>query len=66
MICERCSKEIHKREKCDYCNRTICNSCVKSSRRVSKIHRTVICKDCWGKIPMRKKYKSLSKRSQQA
>ena len=58
MICERCSRDIYKFEKCDYCNRKLCFNCVKSSKRLSKTTRLVICKDCWSKMPTRKKYKS--------
>ena len=58
MICERCSRDIYKFEKCDYCNRKLCFNCVKSSKRLSKTTRLVICKDCWSKMPSRKTYKS--------
>ncbi|MEM3841355.1 MAG: hypothetical protein QXN59_01515 [Candidatus Micrarchaeaceae archaeon] len=58
MTCERCKREIFKYEKCDYCGRKICNSCIKSSQRSSKTRRLIICKDCWGSIPKRKSYKN--------
>ncbi len=61
MICERCGNEIFKYEQCNYCKRKICVNCMKSSRRVSKINRIVICKDCWGKMSRRKQFKSESK-----
>lgn len=56
--CERCKKEIYRQYKCDYCGRTICSSCVKSSQTATKILKLVICKDCWGNMPKRKAYKS--------
>ncbi len=58
MICERCSRDIHKFETCDYCKRKVCFDCVKSSKRYTKVVRMVICKDCWSKMPSRKTYKS--------
>ncbi len=61
MLCERCSAEIYKHEFCRYCNRKICTNCVKSSRRVSKTQRIVICKDCWSVMKRRKAFKSMSK-----
>jgi hypothetical protein len=65
MICDRCSRDIYKFEKCDYCNRKLCFNCVKSSKRLSKTTRLVICKDCWSKMPSRKKYKSTTLASTQ-
>ncbi len=61
MLCERCSAEIYKHDLCRYCNRKICNNCIKSSRRVSKTQRIVICKDCWSVMKRRKAFKSMSK-----
>jgi hypothetical protein len=58
MICERCSRDIHKFETCDYCKRKVCVSCVKSAKKYTKTTRIVICKDCWSKMPSRKTYKS--------
>ncbi len=58
MLCEKCSADIHKFETCGYCNKKICNDCVKSSRRVSKTVRIVICKTCWSDMDRRKKFKS--------
>jgi len=57
MLCERCKKEVYEIETCNYCKRKICHSCVKASQRKAKVNRLVICKDCWGKIPMRSLYK---------
>jgi hypothetical protein len=61
MLCEKCSADVYKIETCRYCNKKICNDCVKSSRRVTKIARIVICKDCWSDMKKRKSFKSLSK-----
>jgi len=58
MICERCGAEIYKYSTCRYCHRKICNNCVKSSKKVSKTVRIVICKDCWTNINYRKAFKS--------
>lgn len=58
--CERCGKEAHYFEYCDYCEpkRRVCRSCQKSSKTASKTLRLVICKDCWSKLERRKKFKS--------
>lgn len=56
--CERCGKEAHYLEVCNYCSRTVCRNCQKSSSTPEKTRRLVICKDCWGKIPLRKQFKS--------
>lgn len=58
MKCERCGKETHVPEPCDYCKKVVCRSCAKSSRTVSKTIRRVICKDCWTKMPARTQFKS--------
>ena len=58
MICERCSRDIYKYETCDYCKKKICADCMKSSKRISKTTRQVICKDCWSIMKSRKTYKS--------
>ena len=57
MTCDRCKKEIFKCETCGYCKRRICNACMKSSQRVKKINRLVICKDCWTNTKKRKVFK---------
>ncbi len=31
---------------------------MKSSKKVTKINRIAICKDCWGKTKIRKEYKN--------
>ena len=61
MMCERCGKDIFKQVKCDYCNRKICQDCIKSSKRKSKVVRLIICKDCWSVMSKRKIYKSTVK-----
>ncbi|MGC8628798.1 MAG: hypothetical protein ACP5T4_01135 [Candidatus Micrarchaeia archaeon] len=58
MLCERCKREIYKYEVCNYCGRKIGTECVKSSRRLSKSVRLVICKDCWSDVKKRKAFKS--------
>ncbi|MFH1394259.1 MAG: hypothetical protein ABII71_00010 [Candidatus Micrarchaeota archaeon] len=55
--CGRCGEQTAKLETCGYCNKDICESCIKSSKR-KKVGRRFICKDCWGDISKRKKYKS--------
>jgi hypothetical protein len=57
-MCERCGKDMYKSVVCNYCNRKICNDCMKSSKRKSKTIRIIICKDCWSKLPSRKTYKN--------
>ncbi len=58
QTCERCKKQIPKAEKCDYCNRLMCESCTKSSKRASKIKKLFICKDCWSQMGKRSRFKS--------
>ncbi|MEM4165997.1 MAG: hypothetical protein QW153_00850 [Candidatus Bilamarchaeaceae archaeon] len=55
--CERCGAQSAKLERCDYCNRKLCNTCIKSSKR-KKVGHLRICKDCWGQMDKRKKFKS--------
>jgi len=57
MLCERCKEEIYAFEIRNYCDRKICRSCVKSSRRPEKKIRLVICKDCWSNNAKRLMYK---------
>lgn len=59
MQCERCKREIFKLVTCNYCNRKICNDCMKSSKRKSKVVRVIICKDCWSVMSRRKAYKNV-------
>ncbi len=56
--CERCKKLNPKMEKCDYCNRLVCESCTKSSKRSEKTKKLFICKDCWSNMVRRSKFKS--------
>ncbi|MCK4318998.1 hypothetical protein KAW38_00300 [Candidatus Micrarchaeota archaeon] len=56
-ICQRCGEQTAKLEKCDYCDRLICNMCKKSAKIVGKLKRLVICKDCWGNMKRRGKFK---------
>jgi hypothetical protein len=58
MICERCKRDIHKYDTCNYCSRKICFNCVKSQKKISATERAYICKDCWSNTKRRKKYKS--------
>ncbi len=58
MLCERCGREVHKYNVCSYCNKKICNDCLKSSKKVSKIEKAFICKDDWSDMKKRGKYKS--------
>jgi hypothetical protein len=58
FLCERCKDEIYKNEVCSYCEKKICNNCIKSSMRVQKVTRLVICKDCWGNIKKRTAFKN--------
>lgn len=57
-LCERCKREIFKHELCNYCNKKICNDCIKSSMRVQKVTRLVICKDCWSNLKRRTAFKN--------
>ncbi|MEM3031152.1 MAG: hypothetical protein QXH27_05460 [Candidatus Micrarchaeia archaeon] len=58
MICERCSEPTFNPEKCNYCSRMVCRSCEKSAKRVGRVKRLVICKDCWNNLSRRKAFKS--------
>ena len=55
--CERCGAQSAKLQRCDYCNRKLCLSCIKSMKR-KKVGHLIICKDCWGDISKRKLFKS--------
>ena len=61
MLCERCGTDIYKYKTCNYCKRKIGNECVKSSRKLSKTTKLVICKDDWSKMRIRQQYKSAGK-----
>lgn len=58
LICERCSKHVYAVEKCGSCGKSVCESCKKSAKRVNKTDRHVICKDCWGNLGSRRKFKA--------
>ena len=58
MICERCSDQGYATEKCTGCGKLVCGTCVKAAKRIKKIKRLVICRDCWGKLATRKKWKA--------
>ncbi|MFA5091718.1 MAG: hypothetical protein WC483_03960 [Candidatus Paceibacterota bacterium] len=55
--CGRCNNQTAKLVKCEYCNRLLCNSCVKSAKR-KKIDHRYICKNCWSNIGKRSMFKS--------
>ncbi|MDE1822956.1 MAG: hypothetical protein KGI00_02285 [Candidatus Micrarchaeota archaeon] len=61
MICARCSRDIYKFYTCNYCKRKVCNDCIKSSRRISRVQRIFICKDDWSKMASRKLFKRTTK-----
>ena len=58
ILCERCRKEVYLYEQCNYCNRKIGTECEKSSQRIGKTLRLVICKDCWGIMERRMAFKN--------
>lgn len=58
QFCDRCKKEMYRFNKCDYCKKTICFSCVKSSQKNTKTSRLCICKDCWSDMKKRKEFKT--------
>ena len=58
FVCERCKLEITKYEICNYCGRKLGNECIKSSMRVQKVTRLVICKDDWGDVKKRTAFKN--------
>ena len=59
MICERCSGQEYMLEKCNSCSKMVCESCKKSAKRIKKVARVVICKDCWTDMKKRSKFKAL-------
>ena len=58
LTCERCGDQTAKLGACDYCHQKICVKCMKSAKKGDK-KRYFICKSCWGKLPVRTKYKRL-------
>jgi len=55
--CDRCGKPAYILEGCEFCKRKLCKECIKSSKRIKKLRRMVICRDCWGKMDLRTKFK---------
>jgi len=55
--CGRCGTQCALLQKCEYCNRAVCVTCTKSSKR-KKIDHRYICKSCWSSISKRSMYKS--------
>lgn len=58
MVCERCGKQTAKLEACKYCNKMCCASCEKSSKKPNRLVKLIICKNCWGNLDKRSKFKS--------
>jgi len=56
VTCDRCGTQTAKVFHCYYCKKVICNSCIKSQKRL-KTEKLYICKGCWSSIPSRKSYK---------
>jgi len=50
---------VYTLDKCGSCGKAVCKSCEKSAKRVKKVTRVVICKDCWGDLKKRKRFKAL-------
>jgi hypothetical protein len=57
-VCERCGGKTAKLDECNYCSKSVCNNCIKSSKRAGKIAKLYICKDCWSNMKKRKAFKS--------
>jgi len=57
FICERCGSEAKLLEKCKGCDKKICRDCIKSQKKLHKLDRVAICKDCWGKMEKRSTFK---------
>ena len=57
LICEKCGAETKLLEKCIGCAKKICRTCIKSQKKLHKLERISICKECWGKISKRTEYK---------
>ncbi|MEM4295327.1 MAG: hypothetical protein QXS91_00780 [Candidatus Anstonellales archaeon] len=57
--CKRCNKMHWNLYFCNYCARVICIKCLKASKHINDkaIYKINICKDCWTKAELRKKYK---------
>lgn len=57
VICERCADETTEPQKCMGCGKKLCRKCIKSSKKLHKMERIVICKDCWGDMKKRSAFK---------
>jgi len=58
LTCERCGGESKLIEKCMGCGKKICRTCIKSQKKLHKMERMPICRDCWGNLAIRSKFKS--------
>jgi len=58
VTCERRGEQVARAERCTYCNKQVCEACLKSSKRIAKTRRYFICKSCWGNIGFRTRFKS--------
>ena len=58
ITCERGGEQVARAERCSYCNKQVCESCLKSSKRIGKVKRYYICKGCWGNMGSRSRFKS--------
>ena len=58
--CQRCSKKDWNLNKCNYCGKIVCITCLKAMKHVKKRHigKLYICKGCWSVMDMRKKYRN--------
>ena len=59
MMCERCKDEVHFVQIDQFCNRMICNNCMKASKNPLKTKHVAICKDCWSDMKKRHSYKTM-------
>ncbi|MBD3210862.1 hypothetical protein GF318_05765 [Candidatus Micrarchaeota archaeon] len=57
QTCQRCGAQTAKLYECDYCQKKVCENCLKSSKR-KKVGKRYICKSCWSDLEKRKAYKS--------
>lgn len=64
-VCIRCGEKKAKFESCGYCGRKLCVACIKSCRKPTRTERLCICKDCWSKMDLRRKYKAVEKKAEE-
>ncbi len=57
--CERCGRDTHFVQKCTFCGKWVCQSCVHASKNVEKVNRIVICKTCFGDASKMKAYENM-------